>query len=71
MSPAFLNHCVVICRSSSIKPTIATVGVGSTTPAGLSLYRETFPPMTGVPKARQASAIPSTASRNCQKFSGL
>ena len=47
------------------------VGVGSTTPAGLSLYRETFPPMTGVPKARQVSATPSTASRNCQKFSGL
>src|ERR1051326_9526650 len=57
--------------SFSINPTIATVGVGSTTPAGLSLYKETLPPTTGVPKARQASAMPSTASRNCQKFSGL
>src|SRR5205085_12555770 len=57
--------------SCSISPTIATVGVGSTTPAGLSLYSETFPPTTGVPKARQVSATPSTASRNCQKFSGL
>ena len=28
-------------------------------------------PVTGVLKARQASAMPSTASRNCQKFSGL
>ena len=36
-SPLFLNHCVVMCFSSSIKPTIATVGVGSTTPVGLSL----------------------------------
>src|SRR5438046_4552485 len=57
--------------SLSIKPTIATVGVGSTTPAGLSLYKETLPPTTGVPKARQVSAMPSTASRSCQKFSGL
>src|SRR5256886_16441477 len=57
--------------SSSISPTIAIVGVGSTTPAGLSLYNETFPPVTGVPNARHASAIPSIASRNCQKFSGL
>src|SRR5437870_104546 len=70
-SPALLNHCVVIWPSSSIKPTIAIVGVGSTTPAGLSLYRETLPPVTGVPNARHASATPSTASRNCQKFSGL
>src|SRR5207253_10449614 len=70
-SPSFLNHCKVISPSSSIKPTIATVGVGSTTPAGLSLYRETLPPTTGVLNARHASAIPSTASRNCQKFSGL
>src|SRR5439155_10275639 len=45
--------------------------VGSTTPAGLSLYKETFPPTTGVPKARHVSDKPSTASRNCQKFSGL
>src|SRR5205823_7674175 len=66
-----LNHCVVIYFLSSIKPTIAMVGVGSTTPAGLSLYKETFPPVTGVPNARQASAMPSTDSRNCQKFSGL
>src|SRR6266498_2366379 len=70
-SPAFLNHWVVTCFSSSIDPTIAIVGVGSTTPPGLSLYKETFPPVTGVPNARQASAIPSTDSRNCQKFSGL
>src|SRR5213594_2045534 len=70
-SPSCLNHCVVMCFSSSINPTIAIVGVGSTTPAGLSLYNETFPPVTGVPNARHASAIPSTASRNCQKFSGL
>src|SRR5437667_11060022 len=70
-SPSFLNHCVVMCCSSSINPTIAIVGVGSTTPVGLSLYKDTFPPVTGVPIARQASAIPSTASRSCQKFSGL
>src|SRR5439155_1517122 len=89
-SPSSLNHCVGICFSSSISPTIAIVGVGSTTdvdatppsrsPCGnsgdegvatLSLYNETFPPVTGVPNARQASATPSTASRNCQKFSGL
>src|SRR5438552_17388735 len=71
MSPSFLNHWVVMYFSSSISPTIAIVGVGSTTPAGLSLYNETFPPVTGVPNARQASETPSTASRNCQKFSGL
>src|SRR5947208_1874571 len=71
VSPAFLNHCVVTCFSSSIKPIMAMVGVGSTTPVGLLLYNETLPPVTGVPNARQASAIPSTASRNCQKFSGL
>src|SRR4029453_6443622 len=91
MSPSSLNHCVVICFSSSISPTIAIVGVGSTTDvdatpssrapcdnsgdegvaATVSLYNETFPPVTGVSNARQASATPSTASRNCQKFSGL
>src|SRR6266436_4073503 len=70
-SPPLLTHCVVICRSSSIKPASPIVGVGATTPAGLSLYKETFPPVTGVPNARQASATPSTASRSCQKFSGL
>src|ERR1044071_5685495 len=47
------------------------VGVGSTTPRGLSLYKETLPPVTGVPNARHASLTPSTASRNCQKFSTL
>ena len=28
-SPSSLNHCVVMCSGLSIKPTIATVGVGS------------------------------------------
>src|SRR5947199_6217050 len=60
-----------MCSSLSIKPTMPMVGVGSTVPAGLSLYKETLPPVTGVPNARQASAMPSTASRSCQKFSGL
>ena len=91
MSPSSLNHCVVMYSSLSINPTIAIVGVGSTTDvdatpwsrsrcansgdegvaATLSLYKETFPPVTGVPNTRQASATPSMASRNCQKFSGL
>src|SRR5438034_516106 len=28
-SPSSLNHCVVMCSAFSIRPTIATVGVGS------------------------------------------
>ena len=47
-----------MCFSSSINPTIAIVGVGSTTPRGLSLYSETFPPVTGVPNARLSRIEP-------------
>src|SRR5947199_9508523 len=54
-----------------MRPTIPMVGVGSITPAWLSLYNETLPPVIGVPNARQASPNPSTASRICQKFAGL
>ena len=41
------------------------------TPSGLSLYRETFPPVTGVPRARHASAMPRQASENWKKTSGF
>ena len=36
-SPSSLNHCVVMCSSLSIKPTMATVGVGSIGPSGFWL----------------------------------
>ena len=34
------------------------------------LYRETLPPVTGTPMARQASARPVTASTSCHMASG-
>ncbi len=50
--------------TESMSPTIPITGVGYTAPAGLSLYSETLPPVTGVPSARQASPIPAIASRS-------
>jgi len=53
-----------------MSPTMPITGVGYTAPVGLSLYSETFPPVTGVPSASHASPIPATASRNWKKTSG-
>ena len=46
-------------------------GVGKIAPVGDSLYRETFPPTTGTPRASHPSAMPSTASVSCQATSGF
>ena len=70
-SPGLLNHCVVMCASVADQSHHSDRRCGSIAPAWLSLYNETFPPVIGVPKARHASAIPSTDSRSCQKFSEL
>jgi len=56
--------------SESTSPTMPMTGVGYTAPFGLSLYNDTFPPVTGVPNATHASAMPPTASRNWKNTSG-
>jgi hypothetical protein len=70
-SPSALKNCVVI-HSSRLDQTDHRHGRrGIDHPGRAFVVSETLPPMTGVAKARQASASPSTASRICQKFSGL
>ena len=40
-------------------------------PSSLSFYRLTLPLTTGISKARQAAAMPATASSSCQYTSGF
>ena len=56
--------------TSSASPTTPISGVGAIALPGASLYRETLPPVTGIPRARQASPRPRTASLSCQNASG-
>ena len=37
----------------------------------VSLYKETLPPVMGVPRAVQASAMPSMAAESCAMISGF
>ena len=70
-SPEAVNAAGTRAATSSSTPTMPIIGVGMTAPLGLSLYSETLPPVMGVFRARQASAMPRHASRNWKKISGL
>ena len=56
--------------STSTMPSRPMTGVGSISAPADSLYKLTLPPMTGVPKASQASDMPSMASESCHMTSG-
>src|ERR1700677_323528 len=53
-----------------INPTIPITGVGQIASPRVSLYKLTLPPVIGVSKCRQASAIPSIDSTSCAMISG-
>ena len=62
LSPARWNAIGTRRSTSSISPTTPTTGVGHIASPFVSLYRLTFPLITGIPSALAASAIPRIAS---------
>src|SRR5699024_3798969 len=56
--------------TSSKTPSTPTTGVGWMATPPVWLYRDTLPPVTGMPMSWQAPASDSTAWANCHMISG-